>query len=168
MKTKFCLLLALGAFLLIPCNHGFAQTDAVTKEDKEFFKNAGELNTTEIALGRMAQEKAFSPEIKALGKTLETDHTAMTADLVALAKAKGVELTIQPTVTEKTMLAAFKDKAGAEFDREFREHVAKDHEKAIKMFTDAAKDSKDPDVKAFAAKNLAALQGHHQAVGGKQ
>jgi len=168
MNTKLCLFLALGAFLLAPSSHSFAQTDAVTKEDKEFFKNAGELNTTEIALGKMAQERAFSPEIKALGKTLETDHTAMTQDLVALAKAKAVELTVQPTVTEKTMLAAFKEKNGAEFDREFREHVAKDHEKAIKMFADAAKDSKDAEVKAFAAKNLAALQAHHQAVGGKQ
>ena len=66
MKTKFCLLLALGAFVLIPFNHGFAQTDAVTKEDKEFFKNAGEINMTETALGRLAQEKAFSPEVLSL------------------------------------------------------------------------------------------------------
>lgn len=168
MKTKFCLMLTLGAFALAPLHQVLGQTDAVTKEDKEFFKNAGEVNTTETALGRLAQEKAFSPEVKALGATLEADHTAMTADLVALAKQKGVELTIEPTARQKTMLAAFKDKTGVEFDREFREHVAKDHAKAIKMFTDAAEDSKDADVKAYALKNLAALQGHLQAVGGKQ
>ena len=161
-------MLALAAMLLAPMGHAFAQTDAVSKDDKEFFKNAGELNMTEISLGRMAQEKAFSPEVKALGATLETDHAAMTADLAAMAKQKGVELTMEPTVTEKTMLAAFKEKTGAEFDREFREHVAKDHEKAIKMFMHAGNESKDADVKAFALKNLAALKAHHQAVGGKQ
>ncbi len=167
MKTK-TLLLALVASIFAIVNQGFAQTDAVTKEDKEFFKNAGEMNMTEIELGRLAQTQAFSPEVKALGVTLQTDHKAMTDDLAALAQKKGVELTMEPTVTEKKMLAAFKGKTGAEFDREFREHVSKDHAKAIKMFTDAARDSKDADVKAFAAKNLAALQGHLQAVGGKQ
>lgn len=166
MKTK-TLWLALVAGLFACSNIALAQGDAVTKEDKEFLKNAGEMNMTEIALGRLAQEKAFSAEMKSLGATLVADHQAMTDDLVALAKTKGVELTVQPTVTQKTMIAAFKDKTGAEFDREFREHVAKDHEKAIKMFEDAAKDSKDADVKAFAAKNLAALHAHHHAVGGK-
>ncbi len=166
MKMKI-LSLALVAGLLAFSASSFAQTDAVTKEDKEFLKNAGEMNMTEVALGNLAQERAFSPEVKAMGLTLVTDHNAMTADLVVLAKAKGVELTVESTVTQKTMIGAFKDKTGAEFDREFREHVAKDHEKAIKMFTDAAEDSKDADVKAFAAKNLAALQGHLQAVGGK-
>ena len=166
MKTKI-LVLALVAGLFACSNIALAQGDAVTKEDKEFLKNAGEMNMTEIALGRLAQEKAFSPEVKSLGATLVADHQAMTDDLVALAKTKGVELTVQPTVTQKTMIAAFKEKTGAEFDREFREHVAKDHEKAIKMFADAAKDSKDADVKAFAAKNLAALQAHHAAVGGR-
>jgi putative membrane protein len=77
-------------------------------------------------------------------------------------------MTIQPTVTEKTMLESFKAKSGVEFDREFREHVAKDHDKAIKMFTKAAEHSDDADVKAFAAKNLASLQAHLQMIGGKQ
>ena len=167
MKTKFYLTLALGACALLPFTQSFAADD-VSKSDKEFFKNAGELNSTEIALGRMAKEQAFSPEMKSLGATLETDHSAMSTDLVALAKLKGVDMTMEPTATEKTMLTAFKAKMGAEFDREFREHVAKDHEKAIKMFTKVAAESQDADVKAFAAKNLAAIQGHHQAVGGKQ
>ena len=166
MKTK-TLVAALAAGLFAILNQSYA-ADAVSKEDKEFFKNAGELNMTEIAIGRLAQERAFSPEIKALGATLETDHTAMNNDLIALAKQKAVEMTVEPTVTEKSMVAAFKEKTGAEFDREFREHVAKDHEKALKSFTHTMSDSKDPDVKAFAAKNIAALQGHYQAVGGKQ
>lgn len=166
MKTKtFVLALVAGVFAV--SNLGFAQGDAVTKEDKEFFKNAGEMNMTEIALGRLAQERAFSPEVKSLGATLMADHQAMNEDLIALAKTKGVELTIEPNVAQKTMLSAFKDKTGADFDREFREHVMKDHEKAIKMFEDAAKDSKDPEVKAFATKNLGALHAHHHAVGGK-
>lgn len=167
MKTKFCFALALGALLLVPMSQTFA-ADAVSREDKEFFKNAGELNMTEIALGRMAQERGFSPEIKALGATMQADHTKMTQELAALATAKAVTMDIEPAATEKAMLSAFKEKTGAEFDREFREHMAKDHAKAMHTFEDAAKDSKDPDVKAFAIKSLPVLKAHYDAVGGKQ
>ena len=164
MKTKLYLSIALVALGL--SSTAFA-ADALSREDKEFLKNAGEMNMTEIALGKLAQERAFSPEVKSLGATLIADHTAMTKDLVALAKQKGVEMDVESTVGQKAMISAFKDKTGAEFDREFREHVAKDHEKGIRLYDDAAKDSKDPDVKAYAVKNLAAVQGHHAQVGGR-
>ena len=164
MKTRIYLSILLAAFVFAPGAFG---ADALSREDKEFLKNAGELNMTEIALGKLAQERAFSPELKTLGATLIADHTAMTEDLVALAKQKGVEMDVKSTAAQKAMISAFKNKTGAEFDREFREHVAKDHEKAIRLFEDAAKDSKDPDVKAYAMKNLAAVQAHHAAVGGR-
>jgi putative membrane protein len=164
MKTKLYLSIALVALGL---SSVAIAADALSREDKEFLKNAGELNMTEIALGKLAQDHAFSPEVKTLGATLLADHTAMTTDLVALAKLKGVEMDVKSTGAQKSMIEAFKGKTGAEFDREFREHVAKDHEKGIRLFEDAAKDSKDPDVKAYAVKNLAAVQGHHAAVGGR-
>ncbi|CAN5479943.1 hypothetical protein BH18VER1_BH18VER1_20790 [soil metagenome] len=167
MKTKFCLALALGALLLAP-NTALVAADAVSREDKEFFKNAGEINMTEIALGRMAQERGFSPEIKALGAKLQADHAKMTEELAALAQQKGVTMDIEPAATEKKMLSSFQAKSGAEFDREFREHMSKDHAKAMHTFEDAAKDSKDADVKAYATKSLPMLKAHYEAVGGKQ
>jgi putative membrane protein len=141
----------------------WGQTDALTKEDKEFLKNASEMGLTEVELGKLAAEKGGSAEVKALGKKLMADHKKSNAELAKLAKSKKVELKMDETAAQKQMIAAFEKKSGAEFDKEFREHVAKDHEKAIKTFSDAAKDTKDPDVKAFAEKNLAALKEHHDA-----
>ena len=61
-------------------------------------------------------------------------------------------MTLEPTAVQKKMLADFRAKSGAEFDKELMEHVRKDHEKGIHTFADAAADSKDADIKAFAAK----------------
>ena len=144
-----------------------AQTDAINREDKEFLKNASEMGWAEIELGKLAAEKGTAADVKALGAKLVADHNKGNADLIILAKSKGVDLGHQPTALQKRMLAAFEGKTGAEFDKEFREHARKDHEKAIKTFTDAAKDAKDPDVKAYAVKNLAMLQEHLQMAGGK-
>lgn len=143
-----------------------AQTDALTREDKEFLKNASEMGLTEVELGRLGAEKATSPDLKALGAKMMADHNKANSDLIILAQSKGVDLKMESTVMQKRMIAAFEGKTGAAFDKEFREHARKDHVKAIKTFTDAAKDAKDPDVKAYAAKNLAILQEHLTMAGG--
>ena len=140
--------------------------DAISREDKEFLKNAGELGVTEVELGKLAVAKATGAELKALGARLVADHTKSNQELVALAKQKGVEMTLEPTVAQKKMLASFEGKSGAEFDKELMEHVRKDHEKAIHTFADAAADSKDADIKAFAVKNLAVMKEHHTMAGG--
>ena len=140
--------------------------DAISREDKEFLKNAAEIGVTEVQLGTLAVEKATTPELKALGARLVADHTESNQELVAIAKAKGVEMTLEPTAVQKKMLADFKAKSGAEFDKELMEHSRKDHEKAIHTFADAAADSKDADIKAFAAKNIAVLKEHHTMSGG--
>ena len=140
--------------------------DAISREDKEFLKNAGEVGMLEVQLGTLAVEKATSPELKALGARLVADHTASNEELVAIAKAKGVEMTLEPTAVQKKMLADFRAKSGAEFDKELMEHVRKDHEKAIHTFADAAADSKDADIKAFAVKNVGVMKQHHTLAGG--
>jgi putative membrane protein len=142
--------------------------DAVSREDKEFLKNAGELGVTEVELGKLAVEKASSPELKALGARLVAAHTKSNQELVALAKAKGVEMTVEPTVVQKKMLADFRAKSGMEFDKELMEHVRKDHDKGVHTFADAAADSKDADIKAFAVKNVAVMREHHKMAGGTE
>jgi putative membrane protein len=143
---------------------GFAGTagaaDALSNKDKEFLKNASELGITEVELGRMAQQKATSPELKAHAGKIVADHTKANEELMSLAKAKGVELEAEPNAAQKRKIGAFAKHEGAEFDKEFQEHQVKAHEKAIKEFQEAAQEAKDADVKAFAAKQLPALQNH--------
>jgi len=134
--------------------------DAISHGEKEFLKNASELGLTEVQMGKLATESATSPDLKALGAKMMADHNVANSELIKLAAAKGVELGMDETASQKAMVASFEGKTGAAFDKEFREHAVKDHAKAIKMFTEAAKDSKDPDVKAFATKNLPILQEH--------
>jgi predicted outer membrane protein len=65
------------------------------------------------------------------------------------------------------MLAEFEAKSGAEFDKELMEHVRKDHEKGLRTFADAAADSKDAEIKAFALAAIGPMKEHYKAAGGK-
>ena len=166
MKTKDMFRILVMAAAFATACVVVAQTDAINREDKEFLKNASEMGWTEIELGKLGAAKGTAPDVKELGAKMVADHNKANADLIILAKAKGVELGHQPTALQKRMLAAFQGKTGAAFDKEFREHARKDHEKAIKTFADAAADAKDPDVKAYAMKNLTMLREHLTMAGG--
>lgn len=164
MKDIFRILTLAAAFAMACVV--VAQTDALTREDKEFLKNASEMGFTEVELGRLGAEKGTAEDVKALGAKMMADHNKANSDLIILAKSKGVELGFQPNVAQKRMIAAFEGKTGAKFDKEFREHARKDHEKAIRAFADAAADAKDPDVKAYALKHLTMLKEHLLMAGG--
>jgi len=157
----------MGALLLLASAGGLRAADAVSREDKEFLKNASELGVTEVELGKIATAKATLPELKALGAKLVADHSEGNAELTQLAAAKAVELKMEPTANQKQMLASFHAKSGAEFDKELMEHIMKDHEKGIRMLTHAAETADDPEIRAFAAKQIPIMQEHHAMAGGK-
>jgi predicted outer membrane protein len=50
--------------------------------------------------------------------------------------------------------------SGAEFDREYMKQMVKDHEDAVSDFQKQSTRAKDPDIRAFAARTLPALQEH--------
>ena len=52
--------------------------------------------------------------------------------------------------------------SGAQFDREFTKMMVQDHEKVVAAFDKQAKDGKDSELKAFAAKTLPTLRTHLQ------
>ncbi|MHA3774698.1 DUF4142 domain-containing protein [Verrucomicrobiota bacterium sgz303538] len=164
-KHRFPFAKSLAAFAsVILVSVANAQPNGLTHEDKEFLKNASELNLTEIELGRLAQERADTPEIRDVGSRMAADHGKAQAELQALAKSKGVTIRLEPNAGQRKLLNAFAGKSGPEFDREFRAHEAKDHERAIRSFTEAARDARDPEVRAYAEKLLPGMQQHHAMV----
>ena len=49
---------------------------------------------------------------------------------------------------------------GAAFDRAYLQHMVKDHEDDVQLFSTQAKQGQDPELKAFAAKTLPTLEEH--------
>ena len=161
-RLTFLTCAALAAFAIQPV----IGADDISREDKEFIKNAGELGLTEVQIGQLAAKNATSPELQALGAKLVADHTASNDELVKLAVSKNVQLTMEPTSAQKQMLAKFEAKT-ARFDKEMMEHIRKDSEKGLRTYADAAADSKDADIKAFAVKTVSSLTEHYKMAGGK-
>jgi putative membrane protein len=62
---------------------------------------------------------------------------------------------------QKSKAKAMSALDGARFDRQYADSMGvKAHEDTLKMFQKAASGARDPDVKAFAAKTVPALEQH--------
>jgi putative membrane protein len=127
-------------------------TAALSAKDKSFMKEAAQGGMMEVDMGKMAQQKGKSADVKKIGSTMVADHSKANAELMAIAKKKGVDLS-----KEKAKMEHLND---ATFDKEYINAMVKDHEKDLSAFQAEAKNGSDADVKAFASKTSAVIKKH--------
>jgi putative membrane protein len=127
-------------------------TSSLSAKDKSFMKEAAQGGMMEVEMGKMAQQKGKSAEVKKIGSTMVADHSKANNELMGIAKNKGVDLS-----KEKPKSHSMGD---ANFDKDYIDMMVKDHEKDLAAFQGEAKNGSDPDVKAFASKTSAVIQKH--------
>ncbi len=133
----------------------------IARGDRKFIEEAASGGMFEVQAAQLAASKATDPQVKSYASMLVDHHTAANNELVKLANAKGVELPAAPKRALRNDIEKLGKKNGTEFDRDFvREVGIKAHEKDIKMFEDASKDVKDPELKGFVDKTLPVLREH--------
>lgn len=130
--------------------------------DRKFMENAALGGLAEVQMGKLAQEKAQSAEVKQFGQQMVTDHSKANAELQKIASAKGVQLPTELDRKHKRDYERLQKLSGAKFDAEYMEHMVADHKKDVSDFRSAAKNAKDPDLKAFASSTLPTLESHLQ------
>ena len=132
------------------------------KEDQaEFMVKAASGGMMEVTLGNMAEKQAASPEVKAFGKMMVTDHTKANDEMKKLAAAKNITLPTAPGEEHQEHIDKMSKLKGADFDKHYMSMMVDDHQEDIEHFKEAAKaDGYDADVKAFASKTLPVLEKH--------
>jgi putative membrane protein len=141
------------------------RADKLARQDEKFVKEAAEGGMAEVQLGKLAQQKAQSPEVKKLAETIVKDHEAANAQLTAIGSGKGVDLpkaTAEMKGDHKKLHDKLSKANGLEFDREYVKAMVDDHKKDIKKFEEQAKDGKDAELKAFAQQTVPKLKEHLQ------
>jgi len=143
-----------------PAKGSSATTTRLASADKSFLEDAAHGGYTEIAGSQMALDKSKNADVKAFATQMIKDHTAVGEELAALAKSKGYTPPTEPSLVQKGELKAL-NVTDDSFDSMYARRIGvAAHENTIKLFEKAAKNAKDPDIKAFAQKTLPALQSH--------
>lgn len=153
------LCISIAALSLMTASAAFAE-GKVSDTDAKAMKNLAEANLAEIGAGKLAADKASSPQVKQFGQRMVDDHTKMLDDLKQLAQSKGVELPGSPGMGDKAHELGLRSKSGKDFDKEYMSEMVKDHEKDVKETADLAQKVKDPELKSAIEKAHGKIQQH--------
>ena len=132
----------------------------LSTKEQTFMKTAAADGMAEVKLGNMAKEKGSNEHVKHFGEMMVTDHSKANEELKALAASKGVELPADISKKHQAVADKLAKLEGEQFDKAYAAEMVKDHKKSVSDFETAAKTAKDPEVKAFAEKNLPTLRTH--------
>jgi putative membrane protein len=128
--------------------------------DSAFMMKAGGDGLAEVELGRLAIDRASSSDVKSFAQMMVDDHSKANGELTGLAAQKSVTLPSEPPPPAKAAKDHLSSLSGAAFDKAYMDHMVKDHEKAVALFSKEASGGKDPDTKSWAEKTLPTLQQH--------
>src|SRR3984957_3906009 len=99
--------------------------------DSKFYRDAAEGGMAEVAMGKLAQQKAQSPSVKDYGAQMVNDRAAANEKLKALAQSKNITLPANPSVAEMEAKSKLEALSG-----------------------------QDPDARAFASATLPTMEAH--------
>jgi putative membrane protein len=138
-----------------------AQTNpTLSTTDATFINEAARAGAEEVAAGQLAQTKAGTRAVRNFGARMVADHTAADEALGSLARSKQITPTSDPDDAHTQAMAQLQGLRGRAFDRTYMTGQVRDHEAAVTLFENEARNGTDPDVKAFAQKTLPTLQSH--------
>ncbi|MDN3550639.1 DUF4142 domain-containing protein [Mucilaginibacter aquaedulcis] len=180
-KLSLIMMLALSALMFQACNNA-AKTDskesadssnavkdttttgatgiAVDAGDAKFATDAANGGLTEVAAGKIAQQKAINQKVKDFAAMMVKDHSKANDELMAIAKTKNITLPAAPSEDKQKELTDLSGKSTSDFDKAYVDAMVDGHKKTIALFEDASKNCKDAELKAFATNTLPTIKGH--------
>ena len=138
----------------------FEDTDL--KADWKFAVDAADAGMLEVELGKLAQSKGVSTEIKNLGQMMVADHSKANDELKNLATQKNISIPAALSDKSQRKYDDLNEKTGKDFDKAYADDMVDDHEDVIDWFKKEAEKGNDPDLKAWASEKVPALEHHLQ------
>jgi putative membrane protein len=132
----------------------------LSSNDRQFVTMAAQDGMAEVELGKLAQQKGSSADVKQFGQRMVDDHSKANTELMSIASNLGATPPKQLDKKHQDAIKKFEGLSGEKFDREYAQHMVKDHEEAVSLFEKQSKKGDADELKQFASKTLPTLQEH--------
>lgn len=140
-----------------------ASAGKISDRDEKMMKQMAESHLSEISLGKLAQDKAQSDEVKSFAKKMVDDHTKALDALKQMADSKGVTLPSEPGRQQMAMQKKLEGQSGQKFDRQYMQQAGdRAHKETHKLLQRAASRAEDTDLKNYASTALGTVESHMQ------
>ena len=134
--------------------------DTNMPKDQSFLIEAAAAQKSEIALGRMAAERAESDKVKQFGRRMIEDHQRAGKEVTQLAPQNAIEPAEDIPTVHKDKAQQLSQLSGKEFDRAYITYMLKDHMNDVLQFEQSTKDLRNPQVQQWASATLPVLKEH--------
>ena len=122
-----------GSTVLVPATQVPASTTIVAN-DVDFMARASQFNATEIALSRVAYQRAQSPEVREFALQTINDHRRMADDLDSIAMRRNMSLAWTPSPAGSRAIDDLSRMNGTEVDRYYLAQMIADHDAAAALY----------------------------------
>lgn len=134
-------------------SRGLENWEASNMNTSQFINSAYQSGLREIALGKLAREKAGKTEIKTFAELLIKDHSTANQELEKMARYKNI--TLNPELKTGDVI----NLEGEAVDEKYLLRVLESHKAKIGIYEKALASS-DEQIKAFSLKQLPQLKSH--------
>ena len=110
-----------------------APPQVVPAESRAFINRMAIAGMAEVQLGKLATERAASPDVKAFGERMVKDHSQANNELAQVAAKMHVQLPQQLDQAHRDLFEKLSRLQGAEFDREYMAAMVHGHEEVLKQ-----------------------------------
>ena len=135
-------------------------TKAQSGDDKKFLAMAAQGDQNEIALSKLAADKATNPDVKAFADKMVAEHQQMTESMKPFADKWGLTAPSGPDAGCQKEWDKLNGMSGAAFDKEYMSQMMTDHTKAYSAFTKEGAETKLPDFKKAVLKGKTSVAAH--------
>ena len=151
-------LAACATTLLVASGATAAPKGQSAAKDQHFMTEAIEGDLAEVNMGKLAQQKGQSDQVKQFGQALQQDHGDHLQKAQQLAQQNGITVPSEPNKQQLAIYNRLDALQGNRFDQAFAKAMVRDHEKDIAKYKKEAA-AKSP-LSDFAQQTVPVLQKH--------
>ena len=137
-----------------------ARAESASAFELSYLYQATEGQQAEVALGRMAVQKASRDEIKQFGALILHDHLRASGELGKLTSQEGIREIGELSMPHQRIQRMLSQLSGKEFDKAYMAFMVQDHMKVIGDWEQRAPTLTDPRVKHWMEDLLPILKDH--------
>ncbi len=158
VMTVFCAAIFCGGSIAL------AHAQSTSDTDKHFVRDAIEGGNGEVELGRLAQQKSSSDDIKQFGQKMVDDHTRLGDQMRSVAEKVGVQPPAGTSMGDKALEAKLDLLSGDTFDKAYIQAMVKGHREDLTTFEKEESSGTDPEVRDAARQGAKVVRAHLQLV----
>lgn len=133
---------------------------AVDNDDAMFSTEAAAGGMAEVELGKIALTKSSNAKVMEFANMMVNDHGKANEELKMIAQSKNISLPTALDEKHQKLMNDLNALSGRDFDKKYVDAMVDGHKKTLDLMEKEAKDGKDADLKAFAAKTAPIVKGH--------